>query len=566
MPRLCHTPVGCSASWGGVCGDGDRRVIGVERVRRCPWRARCHPTSRGPCSGWARHALRHQGVRTKVADGSAAEGGSGDPDHGGRRRGLCTRWSSRQGEAVSYLRRESEADAGVFWHAGSVLALPEVGTPVPVLPASRAEEFDGDLTVPIASHVHRVASDGGRVLFAVDDGGVDGHRGGGEVEGGGVGEGEVEGTFLRIGEWDASGGLRTAQSVELERATWQHDIGVTAGHVVFIESPTTTIDGRRTPTPRCRSDGCPVPKAGWALSGAVPTERTVRWFRLDPCLVTHVLGAYEERHGRDGVVTGIAADARAGPIVLFVCCYGVPEVGQPVDLAASVVAAGGHRSDVDRREPGCPGALANRGGGHRANLVDERYVEYPRIDAACEAAAFRYGYALEMAWGDHSGDGGRFASRAARAGMPPGRAVEVRPGPRRVAAWDPGPGRTPSEPLFVRAADGRGDDEGWLLTVVDDADRGASDLYVLDASSMGRRRPEAVIHLPERLPLRSHGEWVPADRYTLTSGQIPIGGAFSRLRASSATVHVCAWHRPPPFETDPGPTPCRGEPRAWWRA
>ncbi len=84
-------------------------------------------------------------------------------------------------------------------------------------------------------------------------------------------------------------------------------------------------------------------------------------------------------------------------------------------------------------------------------------------------------------------DGGRLAARA------------------RVAA--------PSEPLFVRALDGRADDEGWLLSVVDDANRGTSDIYVLDASSMGRRGPEAVIHLPVRLPLRSHGEWVPADRY-----------------------------------------------------
>jgi carotenoid cleavage dioxygenase-like enzyme len=82
-----------------------------------------------------------------------------------------------------------------------------------------------------------------------------------------------------------------------------------------------------------------------------------------------------------------------------------------------------------------------------------------------------------------------------------------------VASWGPGPGRTPSEPLFVRAVDGHSDDEGWLLTVVDDANRGASDLYVLDASSLGRGPPEAVIHLPARLPVRSHGEWVPADRY-----------------------------------------------------
>ncbi len=82
-----------------------------------------------------------------------------------------------------------------------------------------------------------------------------------------------------------------------------------------------------------------------------------------------------------------------------------------------------------------------------------------------------------------------------------------------IASWSPGAGRTPSEPLFVRAVDGHSDDEGWLLTVVDDANRGASDLYVLDASALGRSSPEAVIHLPARLPVRSHGEWVPADRY-----------------------------------------------------
>jgi carotenoid cleavage dioxygenase len=82
-----------------------------------------------------------------------------------------------------------------------------------------------------------------------------------------------------------------------------------------------------------------------------------------------------------------------------------------------------------------------------------------------------------------------------------------------AASWSPGPWRRASEPIFVRAVDGHGDDEGWLLTVVDDANSGTSDLYVLDASSLGRRKPEAVIHLPVPLPFRSHGEWVPADRY-----------------------------------------------------
>ena len=89
----------------------------------------------------------------------------------------------RDGKAVSYLRQESDADAGVFWHAGSVLALPEVGIPSQYSRLLEPEEFAGGLTVPIASHVHRLAADGGRVLFGVDDGGGDGDGGVDDGEG-----------------------------------------------------------------------------------------------------------------------------------------------------------------------------------------------------------------------------------------------------------------------------------------------------------------------------------------------------------------------------------------------
>jgi len=152
--------------------------------------------------------------------------------------------------------------------------------------------------------------------------------------------------------------------------------------------------------------------------------------------------------------------------------------------------------------------------------VDDRYVEYPRMDALLEGAPFRYGYSVEQDWVDT----GARAGRARRGSAVDPRAVVERDAAPvgllkfdvtrdEALAWHPGPGRRPSEPLFVRAVDGHGDDEGWLLSVVDDLDRGTSDIYVLDASSMARRGPEAVIHLPVRLPLRSHGEWVPADRY-----------------------------------------------------
>ena len=405
----------------------------------------------------------------------------------------------RDGRAVSYVRQESDADASVFWHAGSVLALPESGIPSQYSRFLEPKEFAGGLTVPIASHVHRLAADGGRILFGVDDGAVDG----GEVADG-------EGIFLRLGEWDAAGALRSARSVELERATWQHDIGVTTEHVVFIESPTTGLPADHGGSPAVPFGWVPGAE-GWI--GVVPRgaggdgggngSAAVRWIRLDPCLVTHVLGAYDEPDGA---------------VVLYVCCYGVPEVGQPVDLSASVVgAAGVGLSGIG----GTLGVLERwRIVGEQVERVqvDERHVEYPRMDPQLEGAAFRYGYSLETAWAavppaSGPGTGAGAGAGAGDAEATPVGLLKFDFGRDEIASWSPGPGCTPSEPLFVRAPDGHGDDEGWLLTVVDDANRGASDIYVLDASALGRSRPEAVIHLPARLPVRSHGEWVPADRY-----------------------------------------------------
>jgi carotenoid cleavage dioxygenase len=400
----------------------------------------------------------------------------------------------REGQAVSYVRRASPADAGVFWHAGSVLALPESGVPSQYSRALEPEEFTGGLTVQVASHVHRVAADGSRVLFAVGDGS--------STDGDAAGE---DGVFLRLGEWDVKGSLRHAQAVALERATWQHDVGVTASHVVFIESPTARLPdvpavGRSEGEGAAGEETAEGPRVpfGWVPGadgwvGVVPRAgdgSSVHWFRVDPCLVTHVLGAWESDGG--------------GEIVLYVCRYDAPEAGQPVDRGASVVGGGVGLSPIGGSLPLLE-RWTLRGDHLERTQIDDRHVEYPRIDPLCEGEAFRYGYAVELVWGhDRTSD----ASPVHPVGL-----VKFDFARDDTVAWQPGPAGTPMEPLFIRARDGHNDEEGWVLCLIDDANREATDLVVLDASNLGRRGPEAVIHLPARLPLRAHGEWVPADRY-----------------------------------------------------
>jgi len=419
------------------------------------------------------------GVLPPDLQGTLVRIGPGDPAGGGHT-GALHGIELRDGVALGWLSAPSSADANVFWHAGKVLALAEAGLPQQFSRALEPEEFDGGLTVPIASHVHRDAATGGRVLFGLEH------------------ATETAAPYLRIGEWDASGALIRRMEVQLERATWQHDLGVTARHIVFIESPTEFSEalvagtdgdheeapGHHPAVPFRWTPGSPC----WV--GVVDREGDgsgVRWLRADPCLVTHVLHAHDD------------GDA----VVLYVCRYEVPEEGQPVDLGVSVVGPAGIGMSLIGR--GLPVLERWRIEGERLQRtqIDDRMIEYPTSDPAGEGGPFRYGYGVEVA---PSADTG-LDREVDHLGL-----LRVDVVRDEVVAWSPGQYRTASEPLFVRAVDGRADDEGWLLSVVHDATRDASDIYVLDASSFGRR-PQAVIHLPSLLPFRSHGTWVGADRY-----------------------------------------------------
>jgi carotenoid cleavage dioxygenase len=418
--------------------------------------------------------------------GEGPDGASGDGEtQGGAFGGALHAIELRDGAAVSYVTSPSMANANVFWQAGKVLALAESGLPQQFSRLLQPEEFDGGLRVPIASHVHRDTLTGGRILFGVEQGT------------------ETASPFLRLGEWDAAGALTHQMEVELERATWQHDLGVTARHIAFIESPTEfseffveegSEETSDVAVPYRWTPGAP----GWVgVLDRAGDGSDVRWASVDPCLVTHVLHAYDEGPG--------GAGGGGGAVVLYVSRYDVPEQGQPVNLDVSVVGPAG--IGLSLIAGGLPLLERWRIAGDKVERtqIDDRMLEYPTSDPLCEGGPFRYGYAVEVApnWDR------RVDREVDHLGL-----LRFDVARDEVATWNPGQYRTASEPLFVRAVDGRSDDEGWLLTVVYDATRGASDLYVLDASSFGRR-PQAVIHLPESvaLPFRSHGTWISADQY-----------------------------------------------------
>jgi carotenoid cleavage dioxygenase len=62
--------------------------------------------------------------------------------------------------------------------------------------------------------------------------------------------------------------------------------------------------------------------------------------------------------------------------------------------------------------------------------------------------------------------------------------------------------------VFAPASETAGEDEGWVLSIVYDAGRDASDLVILDASDFTGREA-ARVHLPQRVPFGFHGWWLP---------------------------------------------------------
>jgi carotenoid cleavage dioxygenase-like enzyme len=139
-------------------------------------------------------------------------------------------------------------------------------------------------------------------------------------------------------------------------------------------------------------------------------------------------------------------------------------------------------------------------------------VEFPRVDPRRETGAHRYGYGvLEPVDG--------YAAERARRHLlsPTSPAPELSQVGVGLVKFDLERGGTEvhrfptggdvGEGVFVPSADSDAEDDGWILSYVFDAERGATDLVVLAAQDLSGG-PVARVHLPVRVPVGFHGNWV----------------------------------------------------------
>jgi carotenoid cleavage dioxygenase len=333
------------------------------------------------------------------------------------------------------------ANTNVIGHAGHIYALVENGFPTelsPELDTLGIRDFGGKLTTAFTAHPKACPKTGELHFF---------------------GYGFFP-PFLTYHVLDAKGQLVRSLEIPVPGATMMHDFAITERSVLFLDLPVVfdielAMSGKGFPYRWSDEYGARI--------GVMPRSGGVadlRWFEVEPCYVFHPWNAWETADGR---------------VVLDVARY--PELWR--ETANSFDTARAHRFTLDPN-----------GGTVKEEALDERAIEFPRIDDRLGGARHRYGYTVAAVGGPDEGFRGLLKYDFEKGGS-----VE----------HDFGPGQATGEGVFVPA--GRGEDEGYVISFVYDEATNSSRLVILDARDFAKK-PLAEVALPQRVPFGFHGNWI----------------------------------------------------------
>ncbi len=280
----------------------------------------------------------------------------------------------------------------------------------------------------------------------------------------------------------ASSGARAGSLIADSQHTFPgfaflHDFAITPNWAVFLQNaidfnPLPYVLGRKGAAqclksrPGARGQFWLIPRQDGAFAGQEP-----RVIEAPEGFVFHHLNAWED----------------AGALVIDSIFYAdFPSIGPEVDF---------REVDFDQ----IPAGLLER---CRIDLASETVTTTRLMERTCEFAMVapqRVGLESRYAW---------MAVAERERGNDPLQAVlklDAVSGEQRV--WSAAPRGFVSEPVMVPRPGASTEDEGWVLCMVWNGARCASDLVVLDAVSM---QELAVLELPLAIPYGLHGSWVAA--------------------------------------------------------
>lgn len=248
-----------------------------------------------------------------------------------------------------------------------------------------------------------------------------------------------------------------------------HDCAITRNHVLIFDLPVTfsmksLIQGYRFPYS--------WNEAHPARVGLLPREGTaseIIWVPVEPCYIFHPANAFETEDGKI-VVDLVVHDSM---------------------FARSKRGPDSRRSQLERWTIDPLAKHAER------RVLHSAPQEFPRYDERRTTLPYRYIYTVALA-DDAQPEMAVSDTRIYRHDLESGESI----------ARDFGPDRHPGEFIFIPRAPQSAEDDGWLMGLVVDMAQHHSELHILNADDF-TGAPQAVIHLPHRIPPGFHGNWLP---------------------------------------------------------
>ena len=188
----------------------------------------------------------------------------------------------------------------------------------------------------------------------------------------------------------------------------------------------------------------------------------VSWHEVESCYVFHTMNAYENSSGE------VVMDVVRHPKMFATDHFGPNEGLTTLD-----------RWTIDPKDSRA-----------REQRLDDRGLEFPRIDERLAGKPYRYSYSTQL------GDGFAIGS--------------ITKHDMTLLSSEThfeGEHRHFMEPVFVPKNAEADEDEGWLMAYVYDQETDKSDVVILDAQNVSGAAI-ATIHLPRRVPFGFHGNWV----------------------------------------------------------
>jgi len=263
---------------------------------------------------------------------------------------------------------------------------------------------------------------------------------------------------------DTSGKVRRTVDVPTPGRPVVHDFALTQRYAVFLDGPVNYADE--------------LLKAGFDFPFLWDFEYPTRWVliprdaggepvsaEVERWAVFHILGAYDRPDGQVALI-GASYDR------LFV---------------------------TDHTGPGeKPGTLNlflidPKTGKTKVEILDDQPQEMPRMDDRITGDKFRYGY---------------FSSRDKGISTLIKRDFDAPARDTAKETYAYGPGRFGMEAVFVPRTPDSAEDDGWLMTYVTDMTTRTADVVILHAQDLAAG-PVATIHIPHRVPIGFHGNWIP---------------------------------------------------------